>query len=119
MFTQLNRSVLLAGLLSAVLAAPAWSEDGMAKAEPAGGDLPMALATSPPVQPGPVVERESLATEAGARADVVEGEGQPTRSYMGHPVGKRYAGKRLRTARAAVAYARPVYRHSLMLGIGY
>ena len=120
MFAQLNRSVLLAGLFAAVLAAPAWSEDGMAKAEPTGADLPLAMATSPPVQPGPVVARESLATEASARATVVEGEGQPTRSYANPGIGKRYAGRRGRTAPGtSVAYAKPVYRHSLMLGIGY
>ncbi len=121
MFAQHSRSVLLAGLLTAAMFAPAWSADGDAvKPEPAGADLPLALATSPPVQPGPVVARESLTAEASARATVVEGESQPTRTYGNLSVGKRYAGKRSRIATGtSVAYAKPVYRHSLMLGIGY
>ena len=75
------------------------------------------MATSPPPQSGPVIARESLATEASARATVVVGENQPTRSYGNPTVGKRYAGNAL--ARSSVAYNRPVHRYSLMLGIGY
>jgi hypothetical protein len=121
MFAQHSRLVLLAGLFTAALFAPAWSGDGdAAKPEPTGADLPLALATSPPVQPGPVVARESLATEASARATVVEGESQPTRTYGNLAVGKRYAGKRSKiTPGPSVAYAKPVHRYSLMLGIGY
>ena len=121
MFAQHSRSVVLAGLLTAALFAPAWSADGdAAKPEPAGADLPLAMATSPPVQPGPVVARESLATEASARATVVEGESQPTRTYGNLSVGKRYAGRRNRVAPGtSVAYAKPTHRYSLMLGIGY
>jgi hypothetical protein len=121
MFAQLGRSVLLAGLLSAALLGPAWSEEGdVAQSEPMGADLPLAMATSPPVQPGPVLARESLATEASARATVVEGENQPTRTYGNLAVGKRYAGKRSRIATGtSVAYAKPTHRYSLMLGIGY
>jgi hypothetical protein len=121
MFAQHSRSALLAGLLTAVMFAPAWSGDDAAKPEATGADLPLAMATSPPVHPGPVVARESLATEASARAAVVvEGESQPTRSYDNLSIGKRYAGKRNRIAPGTgVAYSRPVYRHSLMLGIGY
>ncbi|TMJ78215.1 MAG: hypothetical protein E6G91_00590 [Alphaproteobacteria bacterium] len=121
MFAQHSRSALLAGLLTAVMFAPAWSGDGdAAKPEPTGADLPLAMATSPPVHPGPVVDRESLATEASASATVVEGEGQPTRTYGNPAVGKRYAGKRSKFATStSFAYAKPVYRHSLMLGIGY
>ena len=119
MFAQHNRSVLLAGLLAAAMFAPAWSADtDVAKPEPTGADLPLAMSTSPPMQPGPVVDRESLANEASAT--VVEGESQPTRTFSNLAVGKRYAGKRNRIVTgASVAYARPVYRHSLMLGIGY
>ena len=51
---------------------------------------------------------------------MVEGEGQPTRTYGNPAVGKRYAGKRSKIATStSFAYAKPVYRHSLMLGIGY
>jgi hypothetical protein len=117
-----SRSILLAGLLAAAMYAPAWSaDDGAANSAPAGADLPLAMATSPPQQPGPVVARESLATEASAHATVVEGESQPTRSYANPSVGRRYAGKRSRISGggASVAYAKPVYRHSLLLGIGY
>ena len=119
MFAQHSRAVLLAGLLTAALFAPAWSADGdAAKPEPAGADLP--LATAPSVQPGPVVARESLAIETGARATVVEGENQPSRTYGNFSVGKRYAGKRSRaTPGTSVAYAKPIHRYSLMLGIGY
>jgi hypothetical protein len=78
------------------------------------------MATAPPVHPGPVVARESLATEASASATVVEGEGQPTRTHGNLAIGKRYAGKRNKISTStSVAYAKPVYRHSLMLGIGY
>jgi hypothetical protein len=122
MFAQHSRSALLAGLLTAALFGPAWSADGdAAKPEPAGTQQPVAMAASPPPQSGPVVARESLATEASARAAVVvEGESQPTRSYDNLSIGKRYAGKRNRIAPGTgVAYSRPVYRHSLMLGIGY
>ena len=101
MFAQHSRSVLLAGLLTAAMFAPAWSADGdAAKPEPAGTDLPVAMAASPPA--GPVVARESLATEASARATVVVGENQPTRSYGNPTVGKRYAG-----TRGGVAYVDP------------
>jgi hypothetical protein len=121
MFAQHSRAVLLAGLLTAVLLAPAWSADGdAAKPEPTGADLPLAAATAPPVQPGPVIARESLADDAGARATVVEGESQPSRTYGNLSVGKRYAGRRSRGGPGAkVAYAKPVHRYSLMLGIGY
>jgi len=120
MFTQPSRSVLLAGLLTVALFTPAWSADSdVAKPEAAEVE-PMAMATSPPMEPGPVVARESLATDNSAVATVVEGENQPTRTYTNLGVGKRYAGKRNRLATgASVAYAKPVYRHSLMLGIGY
>jgi hypothetical protein len=116
MFAQHSRSALLAGLLTAALCAPAWSEDGdVAQSEPLGADLPLAMATSPPMQPGPVVARESLATEAA-----VESENQPTRTYGNLAVGKRYAGKRSRIGTGtSVAYAKPTHRYSLMLGIGY
>lgn len=117
-----NRSLLLAGVLTltAALFSPAWSaDDNVAKVEPTGEDMPLAMATSPPIQPGPVVARESLATDASAAATVVEGENEPTRTHGSPLVGKRYAGKRSRPATGSVAYAKPVYRHSLMLGIGY
>jgi len=118
MFAQHSRSVLLAGLLTAAIVAPAWSADPV-KPDATAAE-PMAMATSPPVQPGPVVARESLTSEANAAAAVVEGESQPTRTYGNPSVGKRYAGKRSRTAGgASVAYAKPVHRYSLMLGIGY
>jgi hypothetical protein len=117
MFAQHSRAVLLAGLLTAVLLAPAWAADGdAAKAEPTGADLPLAAATALPVQPGPVVARESLTNEA--RATVMEGESQPSRTYGNPLVGRRYAGRRSRGG-AGVAYAKPGYRYSLMLGIGY
>ena len=115
MFAQHSRSVLLAGLLTAAVFAPAWSADGdAAKPEAAGTEQPMAMAASPPPQAGPVVARESLATEARARTTVGVGENQPTRSSGSPTVGKRYAG-----TRAGVPYNRPVHRYSLMLGIGY
>lgn len=114
MFAQHSQSVLLAALLTAAMFAPAWSADGdAAKPEAAGTEQPMAMAAPPP-QAGPVVARESLATEASTRATVVVGENQPTRSSGSPTVGKRYAG-----TRAGVAYNRPVHRYSLMLGIGY
>jgi hypothetical protein len=114
MFAQHRRSALLAGLLTAVLVAPAWPADDVAtKPETAGTQQPAAMA-SPPLPSGPVVARESLATEASARAAVVVGESQPTRSSGTPRVGKRYAG-----TRASVAYNRPVHRYSLMLGIGF
>ena len=110
---------ILLGRRTFEMFAPAWSADtDVAKPEPTGADLPLAMSTSPPMQPGPVVDRESLANEASAT--VVEGESQPTRTFSNLAVGKRYAGKRNRIVTgASVAYARPVYRHSLMLGIGY
>jgi hypothetical protein len=115
MFAQHRRSALLAGLLTAVLVAPAWSADDVAtKPETDGTQQAAATVASPPPQAGPVVARESLATEASARAAVVVGENQPTRSSGTPKVGKRYAG-----TRASVAYNRPVYRYSLMLGIGF
>jgi hypothetical protein len=120
MLASHTRSVLLAGLLTAALCAPAWSGDGDAsKPETTGADLPLALATSPPVEPGPVVDRESLTKDVNAQA-VVEGENEPTRTHGNLSVGKRYAGKRGRTAGGpSVAYAKPVHRYSLMLGIGF
>src|SRR5947207_552890 len=109
MFAQHSRAVLLAGLLTAVLIAPAWSADvDAAKPEPTGADLP--LATAPPVQPGPVVARESLTNQADAT--VVEGESQPSRTYGNLAVGKRYAGRRGRGGPgSSVAYARPAHRY--------
>src|SRR6185295_11871836 len=81
MLASHTRSVLLAGLLTAALCAPAWSGDGDAsKPETTGADLPLALATSPPVEPGPVVDRESLTKDVNAQA-VVEGENEPTRTH--------------------------------------
>jgi hypothetical protein len=113
MFAQHSRSVLLAGLLTAALFAPAWSADGdAAKPEATGTEQPAAMAGSP--QAGPVIAREALATEESARATVVVGGNQPTRSSGSPTVGKRYAG-----TRGSVAYDRPVHRYSLMLGIGY
>jgi hypothetical protein len=107
-----RRSALLAGLLTAAMFVPAWSADDAAKPDAAATE-PVAMAASP--QAGPVIARESLATEASARATVVVGENQPTRATAYPTVGRRYAGTRGRS----VAYDRPVYRHSLMLGIGY
>ncbi len=110
MFAQHSRSALLAALLTASLFAPAWSAEGdAATPEAAGTPQPVAMAAPPS---GPVVARESLATEASARATVVVGENQPTRSSGGPTVGKRYAGTRS-------GDYRPSHRYSLMLGIGY
>ena len=109
MFAQpTSRSALLAGLLTAALVVPAWS----AEPETPASERPAVLAASP--QTGPIIARESLATQTRAPSAVVVGEGQPTRGSGSLTVGKRYAG-----TRGSVAYARPVYRHSLMLGIGY
>jgi len=108
-----SRSVLLAGLLAAAMFAPAWSAEGDAAKPEAAATEPVAMAASP--QAGPVIARESLATEASARATVVVGENQPTRGSAYPTVKRRYAG----TRGNSVAYNRPVYRHSLMLGIGY
>jgi hypothetical protein len=112
-----SRSVLLGGLLAAALFAPAWSADDAAKPDAAVTEQPVAMAASP--QAGPVIARESLATESSARATVVVGENQPTRATAYPTLGKRYAGKRMIGGGSTVAYNRPVYRHSLMLGIGY
>ena len=72
MFAQHSRSALLAALLTAALFAPAWSADGdAAKSETPGTQQPVAMATSQPPPSGPVIARESLATEASARATVV------------------------------------------------
>jgi hypothetical protein len=115
MFAQHSRSALLAGLLTVATLVPAWSADGdAAKPEAAGTPQPMAMAGSPP-QTGPVLARESLATETSARATVVVGENQPTRSTGSPMVGKRYAG----TRSSSGGYDRPSHRYSLMLGIGY
>jgi hypothetical protein len=113
MFAQHSRSALLAGLLTAALFAPAWSADGDAvKPQTPVTEQPVAMAASP--QAGPVVARESLATEASARATVVVGENQPTRSSGNPTVGKRFA-----VTRGGVVYYRPVRRYGLILGIGY
>ena len=114
MFAQHSRSALLAGLLTAALFAPAWSADGDAVKQPAPvTEQPVAMAASPLA--GPVVARELLATEASARATVVVGESQPTRS-TGNPT---VVGKRFATTRGGVVYYRPARRYGLILGIGY
>jgi len=107
MFAQHGRTALIAGLMTAALCAPAWSADDAVKPE-----APVAMAASP--QAGPVIARESLATEASARTTVTVGENQPTRSTGNPTVGRRYAG-----TRASVGVDRPVHRYSLILGIGY
>jgi hypothetical protein len=112
MFAQHSRSALLAALLAAASFAPAWSAEGdAAKPEAAATEQTVVMAASP--QAGPVIARESLATEASARATVVVGENQPTHGVRNPTVGKRYAGAR------SGGYDRPTHRYSLMLGVGY
>jgi hypothetical protein len=80
MFTLHSRMALLAGLLTAALSMPALAVDVDAlKAQPTAADeLQVALA-SPPVHPGPMIARESLATETSTRLASVGGS-QPARS---------------------------------------
>jgi hypothetical protein len=112
MLARNSRSVLLAGLMTAALFAPAWSaETDAAKLQAAGTEPPVAMAASP--QAGPVIARESLATESSTRATVVVPENKPTRTSARPTVRKRYAGTR------ATASHRPAHRYSLMLGIAY
>jgi hypothetical protein len=113
MFAQHSRSALLAALLTAASFAAAWSADGdAAKPDTDGTEQLVVMAASP--QAGPVIARESLATEASARATVVVGENKPTHGSRSPTIGKRYAG-----TRTGGGYDRATHRYSLMLGIGY
>ena len=115
MSAQHSRSALLAGLLTAALFTPAWTADGVAvEPEATGTEQVVAMAGSSASQAGPVVARESLASEASGRTAAVLGESQPTRGYGNPGVGKSRAG-----TRAGATYNRPAHRYSLMLGIGY
>jgi hypothetical protein len=109
-----SRSALFAGLLTAALFTPAWSADVAAEPEATGTEQVVAMAGSSASHAGPVVARESLASEASGQTMVVLGESQPTRSYGNPGVGKPHA-----RTRGGVAYNRPTHRYSLMLGIGY
>jgi hypothetical protein len=80
MFTQHCRMIRFAGLLTAALSVPALAADVDAvKATATASDESLVALASPPVQPGPVIARESLATETSTKVAVVGG-GQPTRS---------------------------------------
>jgi hypothetical protein len=71
---------LLAGLLTAALSVPALAADVDAlKAQPTASDESQVALASPPVNPGPMIARESLATETSTKVAVV-GVSQPTRS---------------------------------------
>jgi hypothetical protein len=80
MIAQQRRMALLAGLLTAALSAPALAEDvdALNAKAPAADELMVALA-SPPVNPGPMIDRESLGTKTSAKMAVV-GSSQPTRT---------------------------------------
>jgi len=114
MFAQHRRTALLAALLTSAMLAPAWSAEGeAAKPEAAGAPQVVAMSSATPPEAGPVIARESLATEASARETVVIGENQPTRAAASPAAGRRYAGAR-------GGYSAPVHRrYGLMLGIGY
>ena len=105
MLTLLSRSTLLAGVLTAGLAATAWSAD----TKTIGAGPPVPMATTSPADPG-VAE----AAAANAHTTVQVPESQPTRAH-----GTRTAGKRYASNGARVGYFRPVHRYSLMLGIGF
>ena len=119
MFTQHSRMALLAGLLTAALSVPALAADvDVVKAQPTASDESLVALASPPVQPGPMIARESLATETSTKVAVVGGS-QPTRSVTNlSPL------KRARAARAASAgtYSNYSYRPAgptLILGVRF
>jgi hypothetical protein len=80
MFTFHSRMVLLAGLVTAALSVPALAADVDAlKAQSTAADESLVALASPPVNPGPMIARESLATETSAKMAVV-GRSKPTRA---------------------------------------
>ena len=119
MFTHHSRLALLAGLLTAALSVPALAADVDAvNAQATASDEPLIALASPPVQPGPMIARESLATETSTKIAVVGGS-QPTRSVTNLP-----ALKRARAARAASAGAYSNYSYraagpTLILGVRF
>jgi len=113
MLTLLSRSTLLAGVLTAGLAATAWSADTDAvRRKTIGAGPPVPMTTASPADPS--VANEPSAAAANAHTTVQVAESQPTRAH-----GTLTAGKRYPSYRARVGYFRPVHRYSLMLGIGY
>jgi hypothetical protein len=80
MFTLHSRMALLAGLLAAASPAPALAADVDAlNTRPIAAEESIVAFASPSVDPGPMIARESLATESSTKVAVV-GVGQPTRS---------------------------------------
>jgi hypothetical protein len=113
MFALLSRSTLLAGVLTAGVAATAWSADADAvRPRTIGAGPPVPMATASPADPG-VADGPSAAA-ANAQTTLQVAASQPTRAHGTLIAGKRYAANRAR-----VGYFRPVHRYSLMLGIGY
>jgi hypothetical protein len=114
MFAQHRRTALLAALLTSAMLAPAWSAEGeAAKPETAGAPQVVAMSSTTPPEAGPVIARESLATEASARETVVIGESHPTRG-----AGSPAPSKRIIGARSSYSGSGH-HRYGLMLGIGY
>src|SRR5689334_22961330 len=111
MFAQHSRSALLAGLLIAAAIVPAVSAENDTVKPDAAADRPVAMAASP--QSGPVLARESLATETGAHETIEVGANQPTRGAGNPTTGRRYAATRSGYERSSS------HRHGLILGIGY
>ena len=112
MFALHRCTVLVAALLTAAVCGPARSSELVNdNVQMAAVDAEMLAAA----RPGPVIARESLATETAARAEVA-GPDQPTRATA-------HAARRVAAAAATPSPSLgPIgrsYRPALILGIGY
>ena len=115
MSTQRNRAALLAGLLILGLSSPALAADvDVAKPPPGASDEAQLALLSPTSQQGPIIARESLATETKASTATVNAS-QPTRSATNH----LSQIKRARAANAGGSYSHRPSSPPLILGVRF
>jgi len=113
MSTQRNRAALLAGLLILALSPPALAADvDVANPPPSASDEAQLALLSPTAQ-GPIIARESLATETKASTATVNAS-QPTRSAT-----NLSQIKRARAANAGGSYSHRPSAPPLILGVRF
>jgi len=114
MSAQLNRAALLAGVLLVALSPPALAADvDAASPPPSASDEAQLALLSPMAQQGPIIARESLATETKASAATVSAS-QPTRSAS-----RLSQYKRARAANAGASYSHRPTAPPLILGVRF
>jgi hypothetical protein len=114
MSTQLYRGALLAGVLLVALSPPALAADvDVASPPPGASDEAQLALLSPTAQQGPIIARESLATETKASTSILSAS-QPTRSASNL---SQY--KRARAASAGGSYAHRPTAPPLILGVRF